>query len=393
MTRVLLFGFVLLATACGNKTFPSLCANQAPPPAGCNSPCDPAPGATNACTLGYHCSPDGKCDTQCTAGGGQCGDGYACTDDGHCIPDGSGSGTGSDPDACPSVHVTATKTTPTVELLLDQSFSMRVAYGSSPSRWAAMVKALVDPTNGIVKTTANSVVYGVTLFTGVSGTCPQLTTRPRTLNNYAAISGLLNSSSWVSNTPTKESIDAVVADFAARPPMQGSPPIIVLATDGLPDTCTVPNPNDNEQVIANAETVAAAQRAFRADIKLFYLFVGNDQAGTHPQQMANAGAGLDPATGNAKFYVATDPTQLAQAFTDIIGGVLSCDLALNGHVDPDQAQGGAVLLNGAPLVYLTDWRLDPNGMMIHLLGTACTTLKNAMNPTVDATFSCGAVIF
>jgi hypothetical protein len=31
------------------------------------------------------------------------------------------------------------------------------------------------------------------------------------------------------------------------------------------------------------------------------------QAGTHPQQMANAGAGMDPVTGRAPFYVATDP--------------------------------------------------------------------------------------
>src|ERR1041385_3383778 len=131
MTRVLLFGFVLLATACGNKNFPSLCANQVPPPAGCNTPCDPSPGATNSCTPGYHCSADGKCDTVCTIGGNQCGNGYTCTSDGHCIPDGSGSGSNPDIDACPSAHFTATKTTPTVELLLDQSGSMNAAYGNT----------------------------------------------------------------------------------------------------------------------------------------------------------------------------------------------------------------------------------------------------------------------
>jgi hypothetical protein len=86
MTRVFLIGFVLLAAACGGgKSFPSVCANQVPPPAGCNTPCDPSPGAAGTCISGYHCNPDGKCDAFCTPGGGQCGDGYTCTADGQCM--------------------------------------------------------------------------------------------------------------------------------------------------------------------------------------------------------------------------------------------------------------------------------------------------------------------
>jgi hypothetical protein len=37
--------------------------------------------------------------------------------------------------------------------------------------------------------------------------------------------------------------------------------------------------------------------------------------------------------------------------------------------------------------------LDPNGMVIHIVGAACTTLKNTPNAVVDATFPCGSVIF
>ncbi len=88
MTRALLvsLGLALAAMACGsNKTFPSLCANQVPPPAACATACDAAPGAPNSCPTGYHCSPDGKCDTECTQSGGQCGDGYGCTADGNCV--------------------------------------------------------------------------------------------------------------------------------------------------------------------------------------------------------------------------------------------------------------------------------------------------------------------
>ncbi|HEX7992751.1 MAG TPA: hypothetical protein VF506_02460 [Streptosporangiaceae bacterium] len=88
MTRALLvpLGLALTTMACGsNKTFPSLCADQVPPPAACTTACNAAPGAPNMCPQGYHCSADGKCDIECTQGGGQCGAGYGCTLDGRCV--------------------------------------------------------------------------------------------------------------------------------------------------------------------------------------------------------------------------------------------------------------------------------------------------------------------
>src|SRR5262245_48054588 len=89
MIRALLVaaGVTLVATACGNnkKSSSSLCANQSPPPPACSMTCDPAPGATNSCPAGYHCSTGGTCDAECTPTGGQCGNGYTCTSDGSCI--------------------------------------------------------------------------------------------------------------------------------------------------------------------------------------------------------------------------------------------------------------------------------------------------------------------
>ena len=75
----------MLTAACGDKSFESLCANQVPPPAACNTACNPAPGAQNDCPSGYHCSADGKCDILCTQAGNECGDGYSCTPDGRCV--------------------------------------------------------------------------------------------------------------------------------------------------------------------------------------------------------------------------------------------------------------------------------------------------------------------
>jgi hypothetical protein len=409
MTRALLLGLALLATACGSKKTPgdSLCVAMVPPPAACNMACDPNT-ASNACPSGFHCNPDSTCDISCTQTGGECGVGFMCTADGSCISDGTGSG-GPIIDApdCPAVHFTAKKTTPVVELLLDQSASMNDAYPNmgDPSRWEALRKALIDPTNGVVKKLAGSVIFGAALYSSKShddgsgrqignAGCPVLTKKPRAINNFAAVDQLLKAEPD-EDTPTAESIDNIVQDFRDNPPTDPmAPKIIVLATDGLPDTCADADPpNATRQNAASAASVAAAQRAYTAGVKLFFLFIGNDAAGDHPKQMANAGAGKDPLTGDAQPFLATDPATLTKAFNDIIGGVVSCDLTLSGPVNQTDGPNGVVTLNGTDLVYNTDWTLDPDGLTLHLKGAACDMLKASANPTVNATFPCGAIIF
>jgi len=392
MQRLLL---LCLVVACGSKNPGTPPCESSNPPPSCSVACDPA---APDCPRGSYCSDSGTCTLDCTPGGDECGPDQQCTDDGHCIPIEVG------PDAnCPSVNFTATPTIPTVQLLLDQSGSMIDPYGTSGNRWDGLRYALIDPTDGVVRKLEQKVVFGVTLYSGVSqdqnGTqvgvapCPRLISRGRQLNNYPAIKNLLQAQNPIEDTPTAESIDAVRADFAAKPPASGSPPIIVLATDGLPDTCADADPpNQTRQNAANAVTVTAAQNAYAAGIKLFFLFVGDaGQAGTHPQRMANAGAGQNVNTGTAPYYEATDPAALTAAFNQIIGGALSCDLDLDGNVDASQASSGTVILNGTPLSYPTDWTLvDSN--TIRLLGAACTTLMNSAMPSVTAEFPCGAVI-
>jgi hypothetical protein len=392
MTRVLLLGFVLVATACGGgKTFPSLCNGQASAPAECNKPCNPAPGSTDSCATGFHCSADGKCDTVCTLGGSECGKGYLCTADGHCVSDGTGGGSGDEPDACPSVEFTATKTIPSIQIVIDRSGSMNEDFsgnppnmgGVAPFKFPTEQTALVG-TQGIVTQLEGSVYFGASMYPGPM--CPQQVFQtPRALNNHDAIAALIAAHTPGGNTPTAEAIDAVVADFMANPAPQGSPPVIVLSTDGLPNDCDGKNPDP-----AKMRTVAAARNAFNKGIRLFLLVVGNQFDATFKQDIANAGQGVP---SGAKSYTATDPTSLTAAFQEIIRGVVSCDLKLNGHVDPGNAQGGIVKLNGTTLTFGSDWTINPDGMGISLIGNACTTLKNAANPTVSATFSCGAVIF
>lgn len=387
MTRVLLLGFVLVATACGGKTFESLCAGKVPAPAGCNTPCDP--GAATTCISGFHCSPDGKCDAVCTLTGGQCGDGYSCTSDGHCVQDGT---TGTEPDMnCPAVHFTATKTIPSIQLLIDRSGSMLQDFNGgtgTPKKFPTEQDALVG-VNGVVTQLQASVYFGASMYP--SNVCPGLYSSAggRKLNNQAAITDLLNTHPPTStaNTPTPAAIASVIDDFTANPAPMGSPPVIVLSTDGLPNDCDGQNSQQ-----ARTDTVAAAKNAFNKGIRLFLLVVGNEINNTFKRDLANAGQGVQAGQPDAKAYTATDPASLSAAFQDIIQGVLSCDLKLDGRVDPADAQTGIVTLNGTDLAFGTEWTLDKDGVTIHLLGKACDTLKMTQNPMVDAVFACGSVI-
>jgi hypothetical protein len=395
MTRALLLGSVLLVAACGNASITGTCADLASPPAACNATCNASSAAPDTCPTGFHCAANGKCDMQCTPTGNQCGDGASCTADGYCMSNGGGGG-GPPIDAdCPAAHYTAMPTTPSIQLLIDRSGSMLHNFAdqnrsgpTDPEKYQTVQDALVGA-QGVVTQLQDKVLFGATLFSADPNTaCPTLKTTGRAMTNKTAIETLIagNRPNPNANTPTPPSIDAVVADFTANKPPQGSPPAIVLATDGLPNQC-------GSQTSTQAQSVTAAKNAFTHGIKLFILGVGTIQnAAQHLQDMANAGQGVAQGQPNAKAYTATDPTQLAAAFQEIIRGVVSCDLTLSHPVNATNGQGGTVTLDGMNLTYGTDWTLDADGLTIHLLGPACDKLKQSANPMVDATFACGAVI-
>jgi hypothetical protein len=92
----------------------------------------------------------------------------------------------------------------------------------------------------------------------------------------------------------------------------------------------------------------------------------------------------------AAFYQALDVQELIAAFDEIIGGVISCTLELDGVVDLGQACEGTVWLDVEPLECNVDWQLlDPS--TLELLGEACEILQNGDPHTVTATWPCDAV--
>lgn len=347
----------------------------------------------SGCGEGLFCGSSGTCTAECTPGGVECEGGETCSDHGRCggdddgsglLPDGSGGGSG---DGCADVHVTFEQQIPTVVLLIDQSGSMTEDF-SGGTRWSVLRQTLTDPQSGLIANLEDVVRFGLALYTsdgGFSGgTCPQLAQVQTSLGNYAQIKSVYDSAGPGGDTPTGESINAVAQQLAALD-VEG-PKIIVLATDGEPDTCAVPNPQNGQP-----EAIAAAQAAYGAGVQTFIISVGADVGIQHLQDMANAGAGLAVNGGNdAPYYQALDQASLISAFDNIIDGVRGCIFTLDGEVVGDPA-AGTVVLDGEPLTYgdPNGWKLN-NANEVELVGAACEAIQDGEHD-LDVSFPCGDV--
>lgn len=288
---------------------------------------------------------------------------------------------------CVDVEVQVEPIIPTLVLLVDQSGSMTDDFAGQP-RWDAIYETLMDPADGVVANLQSQVRFGLTLYSSVDGfeggECPLLSSVDPALDNLGPIDAVFGPADPIDETPTGESLAAVaqaLADFQADGPKG-----IVLATDGEPDTCEQPNPQEGQAV-----SLDAAAQAFDLGITTFIISVGDEVGADHLQQMANVGVGKAPDDPMpAPYYQALDAQQLVDAFEEIIGSFVSCDLLVDGIVDLEQACDGSVFLDGVELDCGTDYEL-PDPSTLRLLGEACATLQDGGQHTVDASWPCGAV--
>ena len=249
--------------------------------------------------------------------------------------------------ACASKSIVANRVLPTVMLVVDGSTSMEGGYGPIPgdagmqqgpvfpglptppapgqaSRWGAIREALVRPDVGVVPALQGLVHFGLALY-GTQPMCPlPMGIVAPARNNFDAINrGLPNGRPPGMFTPTGPALDEVVKmlpDSRNVVDMIIGPQIIVLATDGDPNSCGDAQTN-------YMPSIAAAMAAQAKGIKMYVISVGQDAAATHLKEMANIGAGM-PANANpgATVYYPEDPAALAETLKTLIGAELSCNL-------------------------------------------------------------------
>jgi len=299
------------------------------------------------------------------------------------------------PTGCADGVVRASRLTPRVILVLDGSCSMSTDYpsnggqsasecvNSDNSRWAALRRALLDPNTGVVTRLAGLVEFGLVVF-GTQPDCP-LTADPiiPAINNLAAIEGSIGQVPPGMFTPTGAALDYVYNNLIEPvvPDSDMGAQIVVLATDGEPNSCDNPETN-------YGPSVQASQLGASLGVTTYVISLANAQGEFHDhlQELAQLGAGPN---GGGELYEPTTPEQLAADLELLIGGSVGCDIALNGEVDPNAACQGTVTLNGQPVP--CD---DPNGWIlldarhIRLQGAACDQLMRDMTVSLSANFAC-----
>lgn len=294
---------------------------------------------------------------------------------------------GSQPDICPVLDVALTPEVPMVVILLDQSASMNEMFGDV-SRWDAVGDTLFDPTDGVIVGLQSKIRFGLTLYTrdtDANVQCPFLQEAAVAIDNFDAMRNLYESQEPIGDTPTGESLSAVTDVLA-----QSADParkFIILATDGEPDTCAQPNPNEGQSV-----AVEAAENAFTAGFKTFVISVGNDVSDAHLQDMANAGAGVSPGDPDAEFFKALDQQALLDAFDDIVAEVQDCRLTLSEPLKDDMLDSCAVALGGeiVPQDPTNGWQLIAEDK-IELVGEPCERVQQAEALDVQMLCDCEAV--
>jgi Mg-chelatase subunit ChlD len=275
--------------------------------------------------------------------GGQ-GDGSVGKGDGHVRDTGGGHGGGNETGvligsdananggdaACGSVKKQAQKVPVDLVFGIDTSFSM-----DFENKWTSLSGALetfvTDPAS-------NGLNLGIQFFP-LRETCvvsayedlavplgPQATVAP-------LIASAIEGKRMAGGTPTVQILEGLVAYVQANE-TAGIKPIIVLATDGVPDsTCLTAPDGGTPNSLANAEAVAAAAFAATPSIPTFVIGVGSDLTAL------NALAAAGGTTTATLVDVGADGGNAEQAFVDALNAIrqqaVPCQFTLpSGAINP-----------------------------------------------------------
>lgn len=278
---------------------------------------------------------------------------------------------------CPTLDEVLLPKTPTIQLVVDQSGSMDRDFGGV-SRWQAVKDTLVSPEEGVVTDLQSSIRFGLTLYTGEEDQCPSLQELSPQLDAVDEITTVLDASMPLAETPTGESLAAARQTLEAD--TWDGEKFLVLATDGEPDTCAIPNPmNQEETDMVRSAAVQAVEAAYAAGIRTFVISVGDEVSEEHLQDLANAGVGNDENDEPATFYTALDQASLAAAFQEIVAGVRECKLDLPMALPAEAAPSCTLTINDTEVPYddPNGWALDGE-TKVELQGSACTAIQDGV---------------
>jgi hypothetical protein len=329
---------------------------------------------------------------------------------------------------CEVVHLNASPSTPDMLIVLDRSGSMQVE-----GRWVPSSNAV----RSVVKRLQSQIRFGLALFpdpaatgsmnnnnngvqidasacisdpdpldcisklladAGVmvntdtsSGPCAAgKIVVPADLNSGDAIESALNMTQPNGGTPTPETLQRLVEDFAvpAGPDAVVRPKYILLVTDGQP-TCPTGGGSLTTQPDIDSSNAAIEMLAARG-ARTYVIGYNTTGPGNELVSSVLDGFAQRGGTGDTKHRPVENEASLLAEFQRIAGAAVSCTFVLDKA--PPRADYVLVKVNGTQ-VNLNDpngWALI-NGRTVELRGATCDMLQRDGDHLVDAEVRCEVV--
>jgi hypothetical protein len=336
------------------------------------------------------------------------------------MPNGGASGVGgfaavggaSDPSGvCEIIRADADPQVPDMMIVLDRSGSM-----TEGGRWTPSVSALKRVTMEL----QSQIAFGLAMFPApppdpsmvIGGAFACLTApdpqmcldmielqscapggviTPIAIDNAAAIGMVLDQTIPGGGTPTPETLQTLVAEFANQSVDPDSiPPVkyILLVTDGQP-TCPVGMGSDVTPADVDASN-AAMDALTAAGVKTYVIGYDTNTPGNEALAQVLDGFAQRGGTGDTMHRPVEDEESLLMVLQSIASELVSCTYVLDNP--PSRADFVLVKLDGMQINLN-----DPNGWMlvgdrtVEVQGAACEQLRSTGSHSIEVSVQCSVV--
>lgn len=207
------------------------------------------------------------------------------------------------------------------------------------TRWNVVGDALFQEQDGLVARLVDSARFGLAFYTSFNGfaggSCPMMDYTSPVLGDPDLLREVFDATVPLvdGDTPTGEAIHEAL-DWLDRDEAAG-PRYLVLITDGEPDTCLQPDPQNGQEL-----ALEAARAAHERGIETYVVGVSSDVGETHLQEMTNVAQGVRASARWGQDDEAIEPIVaseqddvLARQIQGALGDVRSCTIALDADVD------------------------------------------------------------
>jgi hypothetical protein len=297
-----------------------------------------------------------------------------------------------------------------VVLLQDRSTSMRNTLSGGATRWATVVDA-VKP---VLQQTQAGISWGFKLFPDgkVCGVTAGVNIEPA-LNNAGPITSALDAIKVEANlsdnlglwdgTPVGPALRQTAKYLVSLP--SDKQKYILLATDGQP-TCAGADPllgggdpDSDDRPSGPAAIAEVAAMGIKVPVVGIAFSKTWDPAKLKDNEITlndMAKAGGMPRPTDPAYYGANSSTELAAAFAQITGIVISCTFDLKG-MKPPSPDDVAVKIDGVKVprdkAHAEGWDYDSDVANVVIYGQACDQLKGiGASSNVQIIFGCPGII-